>query len=311
MIVAHDKANGLYAFEYGISLPLFINGKEAKVFHVRPYHTSGRICITIEEPKQLYYFKEEARLVGYSGPETLSVEEFQAKKTELLSKGREVEVEKYDGDYETEMRFDNLEDEVAYNRFIRDYQPLRVKISSKVNIEFTIVEKPVSEYSEIIPMNSLPDIISTKKCLCDFYATPIKYLADICEKRNIKFTNADHSGIEFAQIDNNYIFGRQTKQEFKSLISGGNRTGNYQELVELRTKFIKYIEDTVDNYLLRNKQVDCRGTYKLLQDMFSYIGQLSEIEVKSKSYAKWAIVRNKLDELVESIKEKILDDNRE
>ena len=138
-----------------------------------------------------------------------TVAEYEAEKSRLLANAE------YNEDLDENV-FPSIEEEVAYQVFSRSFKPVYEYQETLHNVDFEIIEYPVSEYSEIVPIYSLDakHIFDTKcKVTIDERTLFNQVLREVDPLGNYQVTYPNHSGIRYAKLNGEFVGGTEEYQK--------------------------------------------------------------------------------------------------
>ena len=299
--IGYDKSTNLYVIpnrNYCI-----INGKREKIYTL--YYNNSQVLVTSIKPTTYQTYRNKTTITkcekdNEGTPGYLTVEEYNNHVRELCCKG----------DYEEyEWVFLDLEDEIRYKRFIKDWRPITIQEEVITDYEIIFVEVPVSEYEDIQPLASMEDIDSCEKAMFIYKPNPKKYLADYCESLGMVFEPNDYkktlnsygwssSGVDYAKINGEYLFLGDNKPKMYQ------KTAKYQECIDKMNQDIKFIKDNVDLFLRKNDKTPLseieRGSY--YKNLISIKSDINKLEVNKKHWSDKSYLINRIQKLIESIK---------
>lgn len=240
IFVSFDKENESYAFKVKTEYreKAFFNDKEI---------TGNTVLVTKEKPYEIKVLKTTDAVDYYESElGTLSKEQYDSKIQELTINGEK----NYSGWY-----FNNLDEEYAYKKFVSTYNTVYKQEFTWTNYDIEIVEKPVSEYSEIILFTSLDDIKIASDTQAIYKPNEVKWFREFCIKKGLKeversekntqtFSIPTHSGIRYAQIAGVYVCNDR-----ESVFTGSQ--SNYNTCVELLKEHKERVEQIVNLGFLR------------------------------------------------------------
>lgn len=279
--IGYDSTNKLYIIPNNSNM--IINGNEIKPSPL--YFNNAKVLITKVEPKIYQTTSSTRMIISYEkeNGEILSPEDYKSELNNLKSFGK---LDDGGDDYDTDLIFDSIESEVNYKHFLREWKPTYENIISITNHDIKIIEIPISEYDDIIPLSTLDDIKTIEEGLCEYLPNPTKILIDYCESLGLTFEGyisnprgnpktfslSTHSGIEYAKIEQKYLFSGN-KPIFRRFI------GSYQACIQKREKDMEFIKNGVDEHFRRQEKT-----------------LLSSIE-KGKFYSSLLGIKDKIDQL--------------
>jgi hypothetical protein len=300
--IGYDKSTGLYIIpnrNYFI-----INGNREKPNTI--YHNNSQVLITSIKPASYQTYSSKTVITKYEKdndgtPGYLTVEEYNSYILGLKSKGREDDYDWF---------FDELEDEIKYKRFLKDWQSRSKQEETITDYEIVFVEVPISEYEDIQPLASMADIDSCAKALFIYKPNPKKYLSEYCESLGMisesneykktpnSYNYGPHSNIDYAKINGEYIFLGDNKPRIFQKIA------KYQECIDEMNQHIKFIKDSVDLFLRKNDKTPLtnieRGSY--YKTLINIKSDINGLEVNKKHHSNQSSLINRIQKLIESIK---------
>lgn len=267
---------------YILNLPSIYNGyymvNEEKV-------TSGVINL-LEEPKSIFSHQVYNKLYQYtnSDGDILSLEDYQKREKELESKGYENE--------EGTLEFVDVEDEINYKRFQKNWKPEYQQQENVKREEYEIIEIPDSPNPYIKGFRTIgkglePLFSYTPNPVAMFKEITAKFgfteVPDISFGTNILgkyYSIPGHSGIEFAKVNNKYLFTGNNKITFYGI------TGTYQECEDRFNSEYQKIYDAIKQaYLvLENKELNNFQTQWVIEVLTHIKENIYKIDPMKKSY---------------------------
>ncbi len=193
----------------------------------------------------------------------------------LKSKGKPYDDE--DGEY----YFENLEDEFALKRFLRDWKPIYEKVISKEQVEVEVRHAMLDTGNEFI--KPLFCIDSTKPELVQvfFAAYQMKVTRDWCNKHVPgNYEIPTHSHLEYAKIAGKYVFNG-SKQEFNG--SNPVRNMTLEQAKELLENEKKKIEGILYSVLCSIKAIPDVTVKELIGEIEAVCTYVNEKKYSSKS----------------------------
>ena len=298
--VGYDKTTGLYIIpnrNYCI-----INGKRENIDTI--YYNNARVLVTSVKPETYQTYSSKTIITHYEKDDNfsniLTVEDYNKHIFDLQSKGV----------YEFhEWYFDDLEDEIKYKRFLKDWKPITKLEEIITDYEIVFVEVPVSEYEDIQPLASMEDIDSCEKAMFVYKPNPKKYFTEYCESLGMVFESNDYkktpnsynwstSGIDYVKINGDYLFLGDNKPKLFQ------KTAKYQECIDKMNQDIKFIKDNVDLFLRKNDKTPLteieRGSY--YKNLISIKNDVNKLEVIKKHWSDKSYLINRIQKSIESIK---------
>jgi hypothetical protein len=299
--IGYDKSTGLYVIpnqNYSI-----INGKKDKIDII--YYNNSKVLITSIKPETYQTYNNKIIITHYIKDNdvevgTLFSEDYNNQKYNLETKG-------YYNDYE--WFFDELEDEIKYKRFLKDWKPITKQEEIIIDYEIIFIEVPISEYEDIQPLASMEDINSCEKAMFIYKPNPKKYFTEYCESLGMVFEPNDYkktpnsysfssSGFEYVKINGDYLFLGDNKPRMFQ------KTSKYQECINRMNQDIKFIKDSVDLFLRKNDKISLtnieRGSY--YKNLINIKNSIKELEVHKKHHSNQSSLINKIQKLIESAK---------
>jgi hypothetical protein len=243
-------------------------------------------------------------ITHYDGPKgsIKMIMEYKKESEELKNKG-------YEG--EEDWEFDNLDDEYAYKKFIKTWEPHYQHKEVFEDVPFNVSGVIYSEYKEIVPLAQLGGEIDNP--ICNMSISPQDALKEICKELEVEFysddekistkghyiQNASHSGIKYAKMNGNYIF---TKENYEKVCSF---RGTYEECVtklkEYKDGIKKIIKDIL--FVEENKLVSKTERKVLIQELSDIYERLTKVESMRKTQTILSNVTNKLNKTIQVLKE--------
>lgn len=269
--IAYDPSTKLYMIHTKGYDKILWNGKEI----VDPLTGSrmGKFS-TPEKPKLIQKITSQRSLTGYTnGKETIAADEYRQRLNDCTSG--------WDADGEPE--FESIEDQVRYGVIFESFKPVMETTSVVSDIEFEIIEYPVSEYPEIVPFYQMGtgDIYSTKCVYTPDLKKVIKaYLAafDV----DVQYSK---SGLEFMKINGRYI---KDNREIKRL--SVKYTGTYEECISRMHNSFNRIKEILDTTIaLTSPQKLDPVTIGMLSTQLDNVKTtLNRVDPKQKSYSDFS-----------------------
>jgi len=264
-------------------------------------------------PKSAYIkksFCEDSHWENENG-DILSLEDRDSTIADLQEKG-----EYCDDDYE--YNFKNIEDEVAYKRFVREWTLKREQKSESFELDIQIKDLPFSKNKYIEPKYKVSGDITDPTCtytpnyfemfeenLPEDYVLIIDDTVFGPDKSDSKmFTVPNHSTatLEFLKFNGNYCkFPLQVK-----LLCASNKriwphTDSYSECLKKYEHDLRAIKDCIA-YCLRSRDALTEDERKYIRDEVSIAFRaICEVDPKRKTYDSWISARNRLSKLIEKL----------
>lgn len=299
--IGFDKTTELYIIpnrNYCI-----INSKREKIDTI--YYNNSQVLVTSIKPETYQTYRSKNITTHYKQYSHLSniltVEDYNKQILDFRSRG-------WEDDYE--WFFDDVEDEIKYKRFIKDWKPITKQEEIITDYEIIFIEVPVSEYEDIQPLASMEDINSCEKAMFIYKPNPKKYLSEYCESLGMVFESNDykktpnsyslssHSGLDYAKINGEYLFLGDNKPRMFQ------KTDKYQECIDKMNQDIKFIKDNVDLFLRKNDKTPLtdveRGSY--YRNLISIQKSIRELDVNKKTQQNQISLISRIQKLIESIK---------
>lgn len=234
--------------------------------------------VQIPKPNDIVVVKKSQERVAYQDKDgkVLFNDEYQKQLTELTNKGEY---------YDYEWKFDNIDDEYNYKKFVQTYTPIYEEvIDEMVFTNFDIIETIVSEYEEITPVESI--VVNPDEML--FLLRPNRHiiLSEVAERLGYKFiedkeygrlreseklktiTVSTHSGYDYTKINGNYI----TDEERRQFSKIREFRGSYVECIKEKEKQVDLAYNILKPYADRLNQK--KLTQVAIGDMLTYLSQL-------------------------------------
>lgn len=283
--IAYDPVTKLYSVQLDYNYANYsINGKRI---------TNNGVIIFKNKPESIIYHSKKSEIISYINNETnevISVEDFNNRMIEINSKRT------YDDNIE-EFVYNSIQDEVETLHYIRNVKPIYETKELEINVEYELIEYPVSEYAYIHPLFSL-DINNIYETKCK-YIPSMDIIYDICSKYGITKdrVSISTSGLEYLKIDDKYV-------NIPKLYSFYSIVGTYEECVNKYKKHVSDIDNFISIHLAKesNKKVDKESLGHLIKSLSNISNTLNNIEVKSKSYNSIKGVVNSINELIQTYK---------
>jgi hypothetical protein len=300
--IGYDKSTGLYIIpnrNYCI-----INGSREKIDTL--YYNNTQVLITSIKPTSYQTYNSKTIITEYEKdndgiPGYLTVEEYNKYLKEL----------QYYGSYEDyEWLFEDLEDEIKYKRFLKDWKPITKQEEIITDYEIVFIEVPVSEYEDIQPIASMLDIDSCEKGLFRYRPKPLKYFEDYCKSLDMVWESNSYSktpnsynwstsGFDYVKINGEYLFFGDNKP--KGIFE---KVGKYQECIDKMNQDIKFIKDNVDLFFSKRDKTPLtdieKGSY--YTNLFNIRKNIMDLKVQTKSFQDQSSLISKLNKLIESVK---------
>jgi hypothetical protein len=288
--VAYDSKTSLYAFKTTYDSTLEINGKP--VSDPLLGWKSGQVFVTKEKPEIATFKTYANKLSHYRNKDTeevMFVDEYDA----AIKKINMTRVDD-DGDW----CYASIEDEVFAVRFMKTYAPVYEKEETVHRLEVEIINYPVSEYRNIVPLYSTSgdNIYETK---CTYRPNNVDDFYSVCERYGIYRSRIDmptHSGIRFAKIDDNYLTGAE---DFERMY-GGSYTESYENCVIRMNAGVDAIVAMVELYLAKSsrKMVAKETVGHLVSELVIIGHRLRDLNVKKSDESSLRQIQKKVSDLI-------------
>ena len=224
-----DEGSYLVKFPY--------NNKNILVSGVVPESCNYVVVSSLDEIVELY--TPSAILTHYTNDndptQTITPTIYQEQVDLLRAKGE------YD-DFSGELVFTNLDDEYAYKKFIKTWNPFYVKqetIKRPVEIEITEIRTNSGDPDIVSLWNSPALGVDRKLYSINRLDLAVKTLRAICGDNNWNLEIPTHSGILYAKINNSYVF---RGDEFKFAT---HFIGTLEQSKSEKARIIKRINDVI------------------------------------------------------------------
>ena len=291
--VGFDPQTNLYTFktpgDHSIK-NLDVNGKNL----VDPLlgYKAGTLMITSEKPETITYNYSNRKHIGYDNIEdntTLSIKEYN---DTVKSFNRALDV------WADEYVYADIETEVKATRFMRNMKHIYETIETVHNLEIEMVEYPVSEYTEIVPLYSIDakNVLETK---CTYTPNLMELLMIELEnygidKMSIKIPT--HSGIRYVQENNKYITGIESFQKSydRPLI------GMYVDCVAKMKKTKEALAELIEFHFAKQSinTLDKTTVGNLLTSLSILQNSVYNLDIKVKDESSKRAVQTRINELV-------------
>jgi hypothetical protein len=294
--IGYDESTGLYIIpnkSYSI-----INGSREKINTL--YYNNTQVLVTSVKPTSYQTYKNNTFISHFEKEgDIISIEDYSNQLKKFQSKGKWLDSDNYG--------FSDIEDEIRYNRFLKDHKCIYKTEEVITDYEIIFIKVPVSEYEDIQPVASMLDIDSCEKALFIYQPQPKKYLKNYCESLGLRWEDkkswgsqsqgtyswSSHSDIEYAKINNEYLFLGEKPKFYK-------RQGSYKECVERMNFDIQLIKDAVDIFFKKKDKTPMtaeeRGAY--YRELLSIKGFVSNLKVHKKHTSDQNYIIKKINELI-------------
>jgi len=203
-------------------------------------------------------------------------------------------------DYDVEKNeWSNPDSEIKYRHATKDMYTQYENKTKVVNIEFIIINRPVSEYECILPFSILGDIQKVSESIFTYIPNSIKWFNEICISKGLQFEDnkyigaqsdgsysyPTHSNLEYAKINNTYL-----SIKLKNFVS---RTGTYQSCIDYMNKDKQAILESVE-LTLKKTNIDPMSPM-MKKDYYIHLDNIKnlvdKLDIKQKAYNdKYAII---------------------
>jgi hypothetical protein len=298
--VGWDRKTGMYTLKpqigYGTQ-GFSINGK--LVSDPLLGFKNGELLVVAEKPTSITCVKSTRKQIGWDNLEegtTITMDEYNAI-IERIAGTREWDE---DGDIEN---YRTLEDEIFAARFFRNHKAVYENIEEVLNLEIELVEYPVSEYSNIVPLYSLDaqNIFETK---CKWTPNNTELFYQICQKHGIgreRIELPTHSGLRFIKIDGKYVGGME-EFERNSRVSV---VDTYEGCIARMNGVANNLESLISMHIAQQstKIVNKSTVGHLLTELTILKNNINVLDVKQKEYNSQRAILNRIAELINVYKE--------
>lgn len=306
LIVAFDNVTNLYCFKTHLGAynsELWVNDQKVKENKESLYGVGGFIVTKIKPeiahistPKKVIDFYQEV-----DGINILTEHEYKIKKEELT---KNAEYDSNDYCY----NFNNLEEELQFKYFEKGWKAVYKTVWKNELLDIFIKQSPVSEYSEIVPMFGLDDILNCKDGMFQYTPTPVKWFNEKMQSLGLKlageydkqeegtYSLSSHSGIRFAKLNGCYCVNEE-EAKFNQV------RGTYEECVARRKKDIESINTTClkayNKYYVKELSKNAmRLTIEFIDDFGK---RLNSVEPKSRYYDDYRFAVKQFTEFKQNI----------
>ena len=295
--VGYDSQTGLYVVKTIPYKTLEVNGKPL-VDALRGTSSSELITVS-EKPETITYKSSTRNLIGYDNVEdmtTISLREY----NKILEKVNESRV--YNEELDEEV-YNSLEEEVFATRFFRTYKAIYENIEEIHNMDIEIIEYPVSEYKNIVPLHSM-DAKHILETNCKFTPNNNELFFEVCASFGIDKSRIDiptHSGLRFVKIDGSYVSGMEDFEKSASL----SIINTYEKCIERMNDNRKKLEDLISFHTAKQsqKKVNDATIGNLLTQLQHLQNSVRSLDVKTKEYNSQRLILTKVGELINTYKE--------
>jgi len=180
-----------------------------------------------------------------------------------------------------EYRFEKLEDEFAYKKFLRDWKPVYEEVISKEKVDIEIRHAMLDTGNEFIKPLFCVDSTKPELVQVMFAAYQMKVVKDWCNKHvPDAYEIPNHSHLEYAKISGQYVF-TGTKTEFNGQYP--IRVMHYDEAVKLLDTEKKKIEGILYSLLCKINAIPDVTVKQLIDEIENVRRYVSEKKYSSKS----------------------------
>lgn len=173
-----------------------------------------------------------------------------------------------------EYRFEKLEDEFAYKKFLRDWKPVYEEVISKEKVDIEIRHAMLDTGNEFIKPLFCVDSTKPELVQVMFAAYQMKVVKDWCNKHvPDAYEIPNHSHLEYAKISGQYVF-TGTKTEFNGQYP--IRVMHYDEAVKLLDNEKKKIEGILYSLLCKIKAIPDVTVKQLIDEIQNVRRYVSE-----------------------------------
>lgn len=296
--VGYDSQTGLYVVKTIYNKTLIVNGKPL-VDALRGTSNSADLITISEKPESIIYKNTSRKLIGYDNVEdmtTIGLNEYN-KILEKIESTREFDEDSEQYDYAT------LEDEVFAVRFFRTHKAIYETIENVHNMEIEIIEYPVSQYKNIVPLHSM-DAKHILETNCKFTPNNNELFFEVCASFGIDKSRIDiptHSGLRFVKIDGSYVSGMEDFDKSASL----SIISTYEKCIDRMNDNRKKLEDLISFHIAKQsqKKVSDATIGNLLTQLQYLQNSVRSLDVKAKEYNSQRAILTRVSELINTYKE--------
>lgn len=296
--VGYDSQTGLYVVKTIYNKTLIVNGKPL-VDALRGTSNGAELVTISEKPETIIYKNTIRKLIGYDNTEdmtTIGLSEYN-KILEKINLTREYDEDSEQYDYAT------LEDEVFAVRFFRTYKAIYESVEEIHNMEIEIIEYPVSQYKNIVPLHSM-DAKHILETNCKFTPNNNELFFEVCASFGIDKSRIDiptHSGLRFVKIDGSYVSGMEDFEKSASL----SIISTYEKCIERMNDNRKKLDDLISFHLAKQSQKKVSDTTigNLLTQLQYLQNSVRSLDVKAKECNSQRAILTRVGELINTYKE--------
>ena len=293
---AYDPSNGLYMFEFYslknyTSEEVFINGIKVE----NPFNSKHGIIK--DKPEKVEILLTATTLIGYQKDgEVMDITSWQKTLSDLSAKGE------WDDDLD-EYVFDNIEDEVNYLRFTREWKKEYTSGPVKNECEIEIIEHPVSDIRYIVPSFSMGSA-SIFDTICSYEASKEELFSERCKFHGLeKASNENEKGkvfflgssrMRYAKINGNYCVGDERDRMTRT--SG---RGSYEDMKKIHERNLQIIDEIILESLskMNPNKIEEPTLGKVISDLITIYNRVLDLDVKSKSSSSQRGVLKQIEDL--------------
>ena len=296
--VGYDSQTGLYVVKTIYNKTLIVNGKPL-VDALRGTSNGAELVTISEKPETIIYKNTIRKLIGYDNTEdmtTIGLTEYN-KILEKINSTREYDEDSEQYDYAT------LEDEVFATRFFRTHKAIYETIEEVHNMEIEIIEYPVSQYKNIVPLHSM-DAKHILETNCKFTPNNNELFFEVCASFGIDKSRIDiptHSGLRFVKIDGSYVSGMEDFEKSASL----SIISTYEKCIDRMNDNRKKLEDLISFHIAKQsqKKVSDATIGNLLTQLQHLQNSVRSLDVKAKEGNSQRSILTRVGELINTYKE--------
>ena len=296
--VGYDSQTGLYVVKTIYNKTLIVNGKPL-VDALRGTSNGAELVTISEKPETIIYKNTIRKLIGYDNTEdmtTIGLSEYN-KILEKINSTREYDEDSEQYDYAT------LEDEVFAVRFFRTYKAIYESVEEIHNMEIEIIEYPVSQYKNIVPLHSM-DAKHILETNCKFTPNNNELFFEVCASFGIDKSRIDiptHSGLRFVKIDGSYVSGMEDFEKSASL----SIISTYDKCIDRMNDNRKKLDDLISFHLAKQSQKKVSDTTigNLLTQLQYLQNSVRSLDVKAKECNSQRAILTRVSELINTYKE--------
>ena len=296
--VGYDSQTGLYVVKTIYNKTLIVNGKPL-VDALRGTSNGAELVTISEKPETIIYKNTIRKLIGYDNTEdmtTIGLSEYN-KILEKINSTREYDEDSEQYDYAT------LEDEVFTVRFFRTYKAIYESVEEIHNMEIEIIEYPVSQYKNIVPLHSM-DAKHILETNCKFTPNNNELFFEVCASFGIDKSRIDiptHSGLRFVKIDGSYVSGMEDFDKTASL----SIISTYDKCIDRMNDNRKKLDDLISFHLAKQSQKKVSDTTigNLLTQLQYLQNSVRSLDVKAEECNSQRAILTRVSELINTYKE--------